>query len=130
MCMRQHQLLALAYGSLMALILAGTYVLDDSWMAYLLLVPAFLVFKAMGPSERSLHPKRAVRLPNVRRGVRIGLALAALTIPVALLMRALGVSDPIMSLVLIPVLLLASLVDREYFGWSAPGDRRRSSPTA
>ena len=57
MCMRQHQILALAYGSLMALIF---------------------------------------------RGVRIGAAFAALTIPAALLMRAFDLSDPIMSLVLIP----------------------------
>lgn len=145
MCMKQHQVLALAYGSLMALIFAGTYVLeDDSWMAYLLLLPGFLIFKAMDApaagsdrsrgsrkaSEDSTHSKGAMRMRGLGRGFRIGLALGALTIPAALLMRAFDLNDPIMYLVLIPILLLSSLVDREYFGWSVPSDRAEHRPTA
>lgn len=48
MCMEQAQLIWLAFASLMAIALTGTYVLgDNSWMAYLLLVPALLILRAM-----------------------------------------------------------------------------------
>ena len=48
MYMEQNQLIWLAFASLMALALVGTYVLgDNSWMAYLLVVPALLILKAM-----------------------------------------------------------------------------------
>jgi hypothetical protein len=48
MCMEQNQLIWLAFASLMALALAGTYVLgDNSWMANLLIVPALLILRAM-----------------------------------------------------------------------------------
>ena len=48
MYMEQNQLIWLAFASLMAIALAGTYVLgDNSWMAYLLLVPALLILRAM-----------------------------------------------------------------------------------
>jgi hypothetical protein len=48
MCMEQNRLIWLAFASLMAIALAGTYVLgDNSWMAYLLLVPALLILRAM-----------------------------------------------------------------------------------
>jgi hypothetical protein len=134
--MKQHQILALAYGSLMALIFAGTYVLEDYWMAYLLLLPSFLIFRAMGASPpgsgRSSGSRRAAggsprrpwpqRTRGLRRVVRIGLTFAALTVSAALLLRAFGLADPVMSLVLIPLLLLGSLVDREYFGWSDPSE--------
>lgn len=141
MCMNQQQILALAYGSLMALIFAGTYVLgDDSWMAYLLFIPGFLVLKAMGASDgsedlaeghgRSSDNAPETLLPSVKRLTRIVLALIVLSIPAALLMRAFDLNDPIMALVLIPVLLLGSLVDREYFGWSDPSDHAERSPTA
>jgi hypothetical protein len=48
MCMEQNQFIWLAFASLMAIALAGTYVLgDNSWMAYLLVVPALLILRAM-----------------------------------------------------------------------------------
>lgn len=48
MCMGQNQLIWLAFASLMALALAGTYVLgDNSWMANLLIVPALLILRGM-----------------------------------------------------------------------------------
>jgi hypothetical protein len=48
MYMEQNQLIWLAFAALMAIALAGTYVLgDNSWMAYLLLVPALLILRAM-----------------------------------------------------------------------------------
>jgi hypothetical protein len=48
MCMAQSQFIWLAFATLMALALAGTYVLgDNSWMAYLLVVPALLILRAM-----------------------------------------------------------------------------------
>jgi hypothetical protein len=52
MRMEQNQLIWLAFASLMAMALAGTYVLgDNSWMAYLLVVPALLILGAMGASR-------------------------------------------------------------------------------
>jgi hypothetical protein len=52
MYMEQNQLIWLAFASLMAIALAGTYVLgDNSWMAYLLLVPALLILRAMAVSR-------------------------------------------------------------------------------
>lgn len=138
MCMQQ-QILALAYGSLMALIFAGTYVLgDDSWMAYLLLVPGFLILKAMGaPHGESDESKvRAEgrrgssdrawgrRLRDLKRVGRVGLALVILSIPAALLAEALELNDLTIWLVLLPVLFLVSLVDREFFGWADSDDRR------
>jgi len=52
MCMEQSQFIWLAFASLMALALVGTYVLgDNSWMAYLLVVPALLILRAMGASR-------------------------------------------------------------------------------
>jgi hypothetical protein len=46
--MEQNQLIWLAFASLMAIALAGTYALgDNSWMAYLLVVPALLILRAM-----------------------------------------------------------------------------------
>jgi hypothetical protein len=48
MYMEQNQFIWLAFVSLMALALAGTYVLgDNSWMAYLLVIPALLILRAM-----------------------------------------------------------------------------------
>lgn len=48
MCMEQNQFIWLAFAALMAIALAGTYVLgDNSWMAYLLIVPALLILRAM-----------------------------------------------------------------------------------
>jgi hypothetical protein len=48
MCMEQSQFIWLAFATLMALALTGTYVLgDNSWMAYLLVVPALLILRAM-----------------------------------------------------------------------------------
>jgi hypothetical protein len=48
MCMEQNQFIWLAFASLMAIALAGTYVLGaNSWMAYLLVVPALLILRAM-----------------------------------------------------------------------------------
>jgi hypothetical protein len=48
MYMEQNQFIWLAFASLMAIALAGTYVLgDSSWMAYLLVVPALLILRAM-----------------------------------------------------------------------------------
>lgn len=48
MCMEQDQLIWIAFATLMALALAGTYVLgENSWMAYLLVVPALLILRAM-----------------------------------------------------------------------------------
>ncbi|HYI81205.1 MAG TPA: hypothetical protein VEW67_10130 [Thermoleophilaceae bacterium] len=50
--MEQSQFIWLAFASLMALALVGTYVLgDNSWMAYLLVVPALLILRAMGASR-------------------------------------------------------------------------------
>jgi len=46
--MEQNQFIWLAFAALMAIALAGTYVLgDNSWMAYLLIVPALLILRAM-----------------------------------------------------------------------------------
>lgn len=138
MCMQQ-QILALAYGSLMALTFAGTYVLGkDSWMAYLLLIPGFLILKAMrAPYDESGNSKvraegsrgssdRASgrRLRDVKRVARIGFALVMLSIPAALLAEALELNDSTIWLVLLPVLFLVSLVDREFFGWADSDDRR------
>jgi len=68
MCMSKNEFMCLAYASLMGLALAGTYVLgDDSWMAYLLFVPAFLLLKAMdAPQENSsdrVHQRHDGRQP-------------------------------------------------------------------
>jgi len=54
----QNQFIWLAFASLMAIALAGTYVLgDNSWMAYLLVVPALLILRAMAAS-RPTHVDR------------------------------------------------------------------------
>ena len=138
MCMQQR-ILALAYGSLMALIFAGSYMLgNDSWMAHLFLLPGFLILKAMGaprgdsdgskiraeargrPSDRA----SGSCLRDVKRVARIVLALIVLSVPAALLADALELNDLTIWLVLFPVLFLASLVDREFFGWTDPDDRR------
>ena len=68
MCMKRNEIIWLAYAALMALALAGTYVLgDDSWMAYLLCIPAFLVLKAMatpqGPASNHAGPANDGRQP-------------------------------------------------------------------
>jgi hypothetical protein len=53
MCMKQDRFIWLAFVVLMAMALAGTYVLgDNSGLAYLLLVPAFLILGAMGAADR------------------------------------------------------------------------------
>jgi len=139
MCMQREQVLALAYGSLMALIFAGTYVLgDDSWLAYLLFVPGFLILKAMAMSEGSSDvigrddklsdPSSETRLHNAMRAVRVVVAFLVLGVPAALLIEALELEDWVMGFVLVPILLLVSLVDREFFGWKDPDGRsaRRS----
>ncbi len=52
MYMEHNQFIWLAFASLMAIALAGTYVLgDNSWMAYLLVVPALLILRAMAASR-------------------------------------------------------------------------------
>jgi hypothetical protein len=52
MYMEQDQFIWLAFASLMAIALAGTYVLgDNSWMAYVLVVPALLILRAMAASR-------------------------------------------------------------------------------
>ena len=138
MCMVRHQLLALAYATLMILIFAGTYVLgEDSWMAYLLLVPGFLILKSMNTPQAESGPLAArtkilseslmggsgTRTQGVRRLARIGLAFLLLSVPAAMLIDALRLNDLTMWLVLMPVLFLVSLVDREYFGWTDPSER-------
>jgi hypothetical protein len=48
MYMEQSQFIWLAFATLMAIALAGTYVLgENSWMAYVLIVPALLILRAM-----------------------------------------------------------------------------------
>jgi hypothetical protein len=48
MYMEHNQFIWLAFASLMAIALTGTYVLgDSSWMAYLLVIPALLILRAM-----------------------------------------------------------------------------------
>lgn len=132
MCMRRQRILALAYGSLMALIFAGTYVLgEDSWMAYLLFVPGFLILKAMAISDRPSDavesaelsdPVSETHLSRAIRAVRIVVAFLILGVPTALLVEALELDDWVIGLLLVPILLLVSLVDREFFGWTDPDD--------
>lgn len=129
--MNQQQILVLAYGSLMALIFAGTYVLgDDSWMVYLLFIPSFLILKSMSVShDDTLERSSADRKASVRRVARIGLALVVVSIPAGLLVEALALNEPAKWLVVIAALFLVSLVDREYFGWTDPAESggRRST---
>jgi hypothetical protein len=130
--MNGQRILALAYGSLMALIFAGTYVLgDDSWMAYLLFVPGFLILKAMAISDRSSEaiesaelsdPVSETRLPHAVRAVRVVVAFLVLGVPTALLVEALELDDWAIGVLLVPILLLGSLVDREFFGWTDSDD--------
>lgn len=118
MCM-ESKFLMLAYWSLSALILVGTSTLgENSWMASLLIVPSLLILRAMGAFHGPWRPSRkgAVRL------LRIGAALVLASIPAAFIYQALGSTELAMCLVFIPTLLLVSLVDREYFGWTdSPG---------
>ena len=117
----------------MALVFAGTYVLDDdSWMAFLLLVPGFLILKSMGMPRADPHESevrsgaRGETQPRVTRRIgrvtRVGAVFVALSLPAAALIEALDLNDLTMWLVLVPVLLIGSLADREYFGWTDPAD--------
>ena len=68
MCMKQHEIIIAAYGCLMALTFAGTYVLGDrSWMAYLLLVPAFMILKAIDAPRADTSGAEGRRRPTRSR---------------------------------------------------------------
>lgn len=114
----------LAYWSLSALILVGTSTLGErSWMASLLVVPSLLILRAMGALHGSWRPSRK----GVVRLLRIGAVLVLAMIPAACLYRVLGSTEIAMWVVFVPMMLLASLVDREYFGWADPDDRPTAS---
>ena len=116
----------LAFASLLALAFAGSYVLGaNSWMAYLLIVPAVLILRglkglsvlaAARTSEGVRPPTSHRRLPSFR----VGVALVALSVPAALLIEVLGLNDLTMWIVAAPTMILATLFDREYFGWTDP----------
>ncbi len=139
MSMVQSQVLALAYGSLMALAYVGLYVLgEDSWMAYLLFVPGLLILKAMNTPQAGSAGDDVGRTSflaelaavGARRLTRIGLALVAVCILAGVLIEAIGLNDLTMALVFIPALLLVSLVDRDFFGWTDGDDRSSSASTS
>lgn len=116
MCMLNSPLM-LAYWCLSALILVGTSTLgEDSWMASLLVIPSLLILRAMGALRGRPSRRGAVRL------LRIGAALVVASVPAAFLYQALGSTELAMWIVFVPTLLLVSLVDREYFGWTDPDD--------
>ncbi len=48
------------------------------------------------------------------------MALVALSVPAALLIDVLGLNDLTMWVVAAPTLILVTLFDREYFGWTDP----------
>jgi hypothetical protein len=113
----------LAFASLLALAFAGSYVLgSESWMAYLLIVPALLILRGLkgmavlAPSTGAHSPTSHRRLPSLR----VGAALVALSIPAALLINVLGLNDLTMWVVAAPTMILVTLFDREYFGWTDP----------
>jgi hypothetical protein len=128
MCIMDTRLFHVAFGSLMALVLAGTYVLgDDAWMSYLLFVPALLIFlglRAVTTEEESVGQGRAAGRGTLDRGraVRLGLALVGVSVLVAVSVEALGLGDLTMWIVAVPAMVLVTLFDREYFGWTDPDD--------
>lgn len=115
----------LAFASLLALAFAGSYVLgSNSWMAYLLIVPAVLILRglkavsalAAGSTSEAHPPTSHRRLPSLK----VGVALVALSAPAALLIDVLGLNDLTMWVVAAPTMILVTLFDREYFGWTNP----------
>lgn len=127
MYMSSNRLLMLAYWSLSALILVGTSTMGEhSWMASLLVVPSLLILGAMGAWRGRWRPSRRGSLRFLRIGAAFGLA----SIPAAFLYRSLGSTEFAMWVVFVPTMLFASLVDREYFGWTDQSDRSPPVPTS
>jgi hypothetical protein len=126
----------LAFASLLALAFAGSHVLgSESWMAYLLIVPAVLIVRglkeisvhtAASTSEDAHRPSPGGRLPSLR----VGVALVVLSVPVALLIEVLGLTGLTMWIVALPTMILVTLFDREYFGWTDPSDEGNPSQAA
>lgn len=122
MCMSFQLILLLAYTAFMTVLFAGTYLLGDlSWIATLLAILSnLLLWTRLGPALRPWRWRPTRR--GVVRCLRIGAALVALVVPAAWLCKALGAGEPVRILATIAVVLLVSLVDREYFGWMAGDD--------
>lgn len=124
----------LAFASLLAFALVGSYVLGaDSWMAYLLVLPAILILR--GLKEVSVHGaapmgEDAHRSDGRFPSLRVGVALVVLSVPAALVIEVLGLTGVAMWIVALPTMVLVTLFDREYFGWADPRADANPSQTA
>jgi hypothetical protein len=114
----------LSFISLMALAFVGTLTLGEhAWVSCLILVPASLILIGLSRVSEQQRPNSI----GLYRALRIALALVGLSILAALLIDALELDGRTTWIVVVPMIVLVSLVDREYFGWTdSHGDAGRS----